>query len=81
MLFIIYGHDGKECNKTKIENKTKKVMMKSNGSNVSYSTDVSCFIILYFYLVTRYILAISNWIFHIGNRIVYLIENDVKLVL
>ena len=24
MLFIIYGHDGKECNKTKIEQKTKK---------------------------------------------------------
>ena len=44
MLFIIYGHDGKECNKTKIENKTKKVMMKNNGSNVSYSTDVSCYI-------------------------------------
>ena len=55
--------------------------MKSNGSNVSHSTDVSCDIYPIFLLVTRYILAISNWIFHISNRIVYLIENDVKLVL
>ena len=80
MLFIIYGYDGKECNKTKTKKKTKKVMMKNNGSNVLYSTDVSCYIYPIFLHCYSLNLAMPNLIFHISNRILYLIGNDVTLV-